>query len=199
VIPNAHVLWVKETVDPLAPGTLNLTLDNSTGIYNTLGTGAATAIGKLALGAQVTLSIGYRTSSDLLSVAGKYYVESIGYSRAPGQSHVHINCVDAWFLLRRYAFYCPMSWNSAADVTSIYDIIDLIVQAIGGALSYKSRSTDITGSYPRLTVNTGENAAIVLRQLLEMVPDVIFFDGLTGYIVYTQALDAASYELRFPV
>jgi hypothetical protein len=199
LLPTAHVLGVKEKVEALAPGTLNLTLDNSTGIYNTLGTGAASAIGQLALGAQVTLSIGYRTSSDLFSVAGKYYVESIGYSRSPGKSHVLINCVDAWFLLRRYAFHCPMSWNSASDATCIYEIIGLIVQAIGGTLSYKSRSADITGYYPRLTISTGENGAIVLRQLLEMVPDVIYFDGLTGYIVYPQALDAASYELRFPI
>jgi len=56
----------------------------------------------------------------------------------------------------------------------------------------------MTGTYPRLEVHTGENAAVVLRQLLALVPDVIYFIGLIGYIVNPLANDAASYYLRFP-
>jgi hypothetical protein len=192
------VLGVKEQVGALSPGKLDITLDNSSGSYNSLGGGATTAVGKLKLGAQVTLSIGYRTTSDLLSVAGKYYVEALTYSRAPGQSHLIIHAVDAWALLQRYAFNRPVEWNTATDTHTIYDIAALIVQAIGGTLSYKSRSADIIGTYPRFSVNAGENGTAVLRQLLSLVPDVIYFIGLSGYIVYPQAADAASYELRFP-
>jgi hypothetical protein len=198
-IPNAHVLGVKEQVVALAPGNLTVTLDNSQGTYNSIGGGAASAIGKLKLGAQVTLSIGYYTGSNLLSVAGKYYVEHLDYSRAPGQSHLIISAVDAWALLHRYAFNRAAEWNAGGDVSSVYAIASLIVQAVGGTLSYKSRSSDITGTYPRLTVNAGENGAAVLRQILSLVPDVIFFVGLTGYIVYPQATDASTYELRFPI
>ena len=198
-ILNAHVLGVKEQVDALSPGHLDVTLDNSSGAYSSIGGGAASAVGKLKLGAQVTLSIGYRTSSDLLSVAGKYYVESLEYNRAPGQSHLVIHAVDAWALLQRFAFNRPAEWNAITDDYSVYDIIELVVQSVGGTLSYVSRSTDITGTYPHITVSTGENAAAVLRQLLDLVPDVIYFDGLTGYIVYPLAADAASYELRFPL
>lgn len=196
-IPAAHVLGVREEVAALAPGKLSVILDNSRGTYNSLGGGASSAVGKLKLGAQVTLSIGYRTDTDLLSVAGKYYVEGIGYSRTPGQSHLNITAVDAWFLLSRYIFNRPMFWNESSDVTTAYSIVEKLVQAVGGSLSYVSRSSDITGTYPRIEVHTGENAAVVLRQLLSLFPDVIFFVGLNGYIVYPQAADASTYELRF--
>ena len=72
------------------------------------------------------------------------------------------------------------------------------MQSIGGTLSYVTRSADIIGTYPRLEVRPGENAAVVLQQILSLFPDVIYFIGLTGYIVYPQAADATTYTLRFP-
>ena len=198
-VAAAHVIAVRETVKDLAPSSLEVTLDNSQGAYNSIGGGAASAVGKLKRGAQVTLSIGCRTTTDLYSVAGKYYVERISYARSPGTSRLIIGCIDAWGLLQRYSFNRPVFWNEAGDVTTLYEIIEKVVQAVGGSLSYVSRSADITGTYPRFEVHTGENAAAVLRQLLSLVPDVIFFVGLTGYIVYPQADDTASYYLKFPL
>ena len=134
----------------------------------------------------------------MLSVAGKYYVESFEYNRAPGQSHLVIHAVDAWALLQRFAFNRPAEWNAITDDYTVYDIIDMVVSSVGCLLSYVSRSSDIIGTYPHITVSTGENAAALLRQLLDLVPDVIYFDGLTGYIVYPHSADAPTYELRFP-
>jgi hypothetical protein len=197
-ITPADIIAIKESVQALSPGKLEITLDNSKGTYNTLGSGAASAVGKLKLGAEVALSVGYRTTTDLLSLAGKYFIENMAYSRSPGNSLFHINCTDAWGMLERYSFNRPVLWNEASDVTTLYDIIELVIKSVGGSLSYVSRSTGITGTYPRLEVHTGENAAVVLRQLLALVPDVIYFIGLTGYIVNPQANDAATYYLRFP-
>ena len=193
-----NIIAIKEDVNPLAPSTLEVIVDNSAGTYDSIGGGAASAVGKLKRGAQVTLSIGYYSGGDLLSVAGKYYIESLSYSRRPGSAIFSIKCLDAWGLLKRYTFPSPAFWNEYADTTTAYAIIALIMQAIGGTLSYVTRSANITGTYPRLDVRPGENAAVVLQQLLSLFPDVIFFIGLTGYIVYPQAADAASYELRFP-
>jgi len=197
-VPAAHIIAVKETVKPMAASSLEVTLDNSQCTYNSIGGGAASAVGKLKRGAQVTLSIGYRTTSDLYSVAGKYYVERISYARSPGCAQLIIGCTDAWGLLQRYSFNRPVFWNEAGDVTTLYAIIEKVVQAVGGSLTYVSRSADITGTYPRYEVHTGENAAVVLRQLLALVPDVIYFVGLTGYIVNPLVTDTASYYLRFP-
>jgi hypothetical protein len=195
-VTAADVIAVKESVKPMAPSKLEVTLDNSAGTYNSIGGGAASAVGKLKRGAEVTLSIGY--AGPLLSVAGKYYIENLAYSRFPGKALFHINCLDAWGLLERYSFNRPVFWNEASDVTTLYAIIEKVVQAVGGSLSYVSRSADITGTYPRFEVHTGENAAVVLRQLLALVPDVIYFVGLAGYIVNPLVTDTASYYLRFP-
>jgi len=197
-VTPADILAVKETVTAFAPSKLEITLDNSDSTYDSIGGGATSAVGKLKRGAEVALSIGYHTDTDLLSVAGKYFIENLAYSRVPGKSLFHINCTDAWGLLERYSFNRPQFWNEASDATTLYAIIDLVIQSIGGSLSYVSRSADITGTYPRVEVHTGENAAVVLRQLLALVPDVIYFVGLTGYIVNPLANDAESYYLRFP-
>ena len=197
-VPAADVLSVKERVRDMLPGSLEVVLDNSKGAYNAPGIGGSSLIASLKRGSQVTLSIGYRATSDLLSVAGKYFIESLGYSRKPGESLFTVRCVDAWGLLERYAFNRPVEWNSAASDFTVYDLIGKVVAAVGGSLSYKSRSSYITSVYPHLSVNAGENGAVVLRHLLSLVPDVIFFVGLDGYIVYPQATDSPSYYLRFP-
>jgi hypothetical protein len=38
----------------------------------------------------------------------------------------------------------------------------------------------------------------VLKRLLGMVPDVIYFFGLDGYIVHPQEGDTVVYKYRFP-
>ncbi|MHB8086535.1 MAG: hypothetical protein ACYDHZ_12005, partial [Dehalococcoidia bacterium] len=195
--PAADILSIKEKVRDMLPSSLEVVLDNSKGVYNASGTGSSSLIASLKRGSQVTLSIGYLGSTDLLSVAGKYFIESLGYSRKPGESLFTVHCVDAWGLLERYAFNRPAEWNAAASDYSVYDLIGKVVAAVGGTLTVKSASPYITTVYPHLSVNAGENGAVVLRHLLALVPDVIFFVGLEGYIVYPQATDSASYYLRF--
>jgi hypothetical protein len=173
-------------------------LDNSKGAYNSIGSGSGSLLASLKRGSQVRLSIGYRTASDLLSVAGYYFIEAIEYSRKPGESLFVLHCVDTWAFLQLYRFNRPVEWNYASNEFTVYQLIEKVMQSVGGSLNYVSRSSDITGIYPRFDVRTGESGAGVLKRLFALVPDVIYFVGLTGYIVYPQASDPASYELRFP-
>jgi hypothetical protein len=106
--------------------------------------------------------------------------------------------VDAWVLLQHYQFNKPVEWNIGSDDFSCYQLIGKVIQAVGGTLSYKSRSGLITGLYPRLEVSAGEAAAGVLKRLLGMVPDVIYFFGLDGYIVHPQEVDTVVYKYKFP-
>ena len=196
-VPSAHVLRVSEQVASLAPSTLIVALNNSTGEYNVLG-GGASLKGSLKRGSTVRLSIGYKTDSDLLSVCGQYFIESLEYSRKPGKSFFTIHCIDAWALLEKYGFNKPVEWNAYTNEFTVYALIEKVVQAVGGTLSYKSRSSYITAIYPHLEVTPGQNGAALLSRLLSLVPDTIFFVGLTGYIVYPQATDSVTYHLRFP-
>jgi hypothetical protein len=197
--PTAHILKVEEQVRDFAVSSLVATIDNAAATYDTIGSGAASLAGILKRGSQVKLSIGYQAgATEYLSIAGYYFIEAIEYARSPNVRLMLLHCVDAWYLLQRYSFYRPVTFNYASDVDSVYDIIEKLCQAVGGSLSYVSRSTDITTLYPRLQVRTGESAAGVLRQLIQLVPDTIYFIGLTGYIVYPQSSDTPSYYFKFP-
>ena len=106
--------------------------------------------------------------------------------------------MDAWGLLQRYQFNKPVEWNIGGDDYAVYGLIEKVMSCVGGTLDYKSRSSLITSLYPRLEVGAGETAASVLKRLLAMVPDVIYFFGLDGYIVYPQQGDTIVYKYRFP-
>jgi len=190
-VPKSNTLAVRENVRPHAVSNLHITLDNSKGIFNSPGSGDIALIKR---GARVNLHIGYATpSGDQYSEAGRYFIESYAWNRSPGRAVFQLHCVDAWGLLERYAFNKPIEWNLSSDTYTVYDLIELVMSAIGGTLDYKSRSSLITTLYPKLEVHAGESASSVLRRLLDLVEDVIFFFGLDAFIVHPQATDSPGY------
>ena len=195
-IPVSKIARIVEAVNPEQPSELTVELDNSKGTYNSPGFGSLAVMKR---GARVNLFIGYKTSAgDQLSEAARYFIESLEYLRNPNESLFIVRCVDAWGLLGRYQFNKPVEWNIGSNDFTCYQLIEKVVQAIGGTLGYKSRSSLITSLYPRLEVGAGETAAGVLKRLLNLVPDVIYFFGLDGFIVYPQAGDTAVYKYKFP-
>jgi hypothetical protein len=195
-IPISRIARISEAVDPEQPSELVVELDNSKGTYNTPGSGSLAVMNR---GARVNLFIGYKTASgDQLSESARYFIEAMEYKRDPNISNFIMHCVDAWRLLQRYQFNKPVEWNVGSDDFTCYQLIEKVVQAIGGTLAYKSRSSLITSLYPRLDVGAGESAAGVLKRLLNLVPDVVYFFGLDGYIVYPQASDTVVYKYKFP-
>jgi len=61
-----------------------------------------------------------------------------------------------------------------------------VLSCIGATLDYVSRSTEITTTYPQLEIKPGESGAGFLLRLLALVPDVLYFNGLDGYMVHSQ-------------
>ena len=195
-IPVSRICRISESVNFHQPSELMVELDNSKGTFNSPGQGS---LAVLKRGSRVNLFMGYKTSSgDQLVESGRYFIESYEYRRNPNESLYVIHCVDAWDLLARYQFNKPVEWNMGSDDFTCYQLIEKVLQTVGSTLSYKSRSSLITSLYPRLEVGAGESAAGVLRRLLNMVPDIIYFFGLDGYIVYPQESDTVVYKYRFP-
>ncbi len=195
-IPASKIARILETVDPEQPSALVVELDNSKGTYNSPGTGS---LAVLKRGSRVNLHLGYKTSTgDQLSEAARYFIEGMSYKRDPNWSAFIVSCTDAWGYLQHYQFNKPVEWNMGSDDFTCYELIEKVAQAVGGTLSYKSRSSLITSLYPRIEVGAGESAASVLKRLLNMVPDVIYFFGLDGYIVFPQSGDTVVYKYRFP-
>ncbi len=195
-IPVLKIARIAESVDPEQQSELEVELDNSKGTYNSPGEGSLAALKR---GARVNLFIGYKTTSgDQLSEASRYFIEGMEYKRDPNIQSFIVHCIDAWGLLERYRFSKPVEWNVSSDEFTCYQLIEKVMQSVGGTLGYKSRSSLITSLYPKLDVGAGESGASVLRRLLSLVPDVIYFFGLDAYIVYPQEGDSIVYKFKFP-
>ena len=194
-LTRSHILRVNEQVSPEEQSKLEVELDNSHGDYDSPGSGD---IAYIKRGSRVNLHIGYRTATDDLEEVGRYFIESWEHNRSSGKASFTMNCIDAWGLLQRYAFNKPIEWNVDSNDFTVYQLIGKVMDAVDGALDNKSKSSLIDSLYPRFDVHAGESAASVISRLLALVPDVIFFFGLTGYIVHPQAADAAVYQYIFP-
>jgi hypothetical protein len=195
-IPVSKIARLAEQVDPEQPSELEVELENSKGTYNSPGSGP---LAVLKRGARVNLFIGYKTTSgDQLSEAARYFIEAYEYKRDPNIQSFIMRCIDAWGLLERYRFNKPVEWNVGSDEFTCYQLIEKVIQSVGGTLAYKSRSDLITSLYPKLDVGAGESSASVLRRLLNLVTDVIYFFGLDGYIVHPQEGDRIVYKFKFP-
>ena len=188
-IAQADVIEAKETIRPLATSRLELVLDNSKGTYSGL---PSTHIKK---GARLEFRYGYQGE---YAPANYYFIEDWTYDRAPNQATVTLDCIDAWGLLQKYSVPGYHEFNMMSNTHTVYAIIEKVIQCIGGTLNYKSRSSAITSLYPKFEVRPGETGAGILRRLLALVPDVIFFNGLDAYIVYPQTSDAPTYSYYFP-
>lgn len=171
---------------------LTVSLDNSKGTFNSPGSGE---LQHLKMGSRLNLYLGYVTAQGTeYEEVSRYFIDSWRYSREEGRATFTIEAVDAWALLERYRFHQPVEWNIGCDQYTVYELIALVLQAVGGTLTYRSRSALSTSLYPRLTVRPGQTAAQVLRRLLDMVPDRLRFFGLDATMVYPQEGDGVDYE-----
>ena len=194
-LPISKISRISENIAPEQQSELEVELDNSKGDYDTPGSGD---IAYIKRGSRVNLHIGYRTSTDDIEEAGRYFIESWEYNRSSGRASFTMNCIDAWGLLQRYAFDKPIEWNVESDDFTVYQLIDKVLEAVDADLAYKSKSSLIDTLYPRFDVHAGETGASVLSRLLALVPDVIFFFGLDAYILYPQESDQDVYPYKFP-
>ncbi len=184
------------TIDNDGQQALRLELDNSAGTYDSPGSGN---LALLQHGSRINVFEGMNIEgTPVYSEAQRYFVERYGYGRLPGEARFYIEAVGAWELLRKYIFPCPVQWNKYADHDTMFEIIEQLVQTIGGTLDYISRSTLMTTLYPNVEIQAGENAATVLKRVLVRVPDVIYFFGVDGYIVYPFTTDDEVYTYVFP-
>jgi hypothetical protein len=195
-LPTDRVSRVLEKVVPHNTSTIQILLNNFDWYFNTVGSGA---LANIKLGAQIEVSLGYVIDDvETTNLNSKYYIKKLGKTRWDNTSMFVITGIDAWGLLDEYKFPCPVLWNEYFDEKSIWDMLVLINQAIGGTLSYVTRSTSITTLYPYIDIKTNESAANVARRLLSFVPDVLIFDGVNGSILYPLTNDNSVYHLEHP-
>jgi hypothetical protein len=191
-IAGADILSVDENIQLMNRSELVIVLDNSRGTYSSLPTT------HIQRGSRTELGYGYRTTSPETTGGNHYFLEDWIYDRAPNIATVSLYCIDAWGLLEKYVIPGQQEFNLVSNTHSVYDIINKLIQCIGGTLSHKSRSSLILSLYPKLEISAGETGAGLLKRLLALVPDVIYFSGLDAYIVYPQTSDSPGYSYCFP-
>jgi hypothetical protein len=201
IFPTNRVLKLSEQVSSTNPSTLTITLDNHDGYFDTplVGTGS---IEHIKRGSQITLSLGYQISGvDTYQEYGKYFLDAWEYTRQPNQKLFILHCTDGWGLLDNYTIPFRANWNEyegAPIMYSIYDIIGLLIEAIGGSLTYTTRSELITNINPKMNISPNTNAGEIVRRLLKLVPDKLRFYGNNGVIINADETEKSFYHYDFP-
>jgi hypothetical protein len=189
-----RVVSVKEDVREGQTSVLEILFNNYDGYFDTP-TGSPINIKR---GSRVSMYRGYFTTVSNTIENSRYFVDSWDWTREPNMSLFRVKCVDAWGLLEQYIFPRPVRFNIYEDEKTVYELVEMLVNTIGGTLTVQSKSSYVNTIYLKVDVSPGENAANLMRRLLLKVPDVIRFFGNDATMIYPLSTDASLYSYKFP-
>jgi hypothetical protein len=175
-----------------ASGSLLVELRNDDGRYNAPGQGDLAA---LDIGCRLDISPGYGTpAGNEYSQGHAFCIESFEHTSSGGRAGLLVQARDAWAALGGWQARQQFRWNRTSDDYSVRDIIAVVLARVGLWLEVVSASDAVTGFYPDFTISPGHDGREVIGKLLSFVPDVIFIEGDTAYLVNPQADDDSVYS-----
>lgn len=170
-------------------GRLRLALRNDDGRYLDLSTGANAAIRP---GGEVRVSPGYATSVGTQASDGPaYWLEGWEYTSGRGEAALVLHASDGWSLLEGWRARRQYAW--AKGQRNVFQILAFVCARAGLEFASLGHSTTVADFYPAFTIHPGEDGAAVVRRLLAMVPDLLFFRGHFAYIKNPLASEASAY------
>jgi len=173
-------------------GELVVELNNNDGKYNSPGTGALSV---LKPGCQLEVSPGYVTKEgNEVSPGPAYWLTACEHFVSGGKSTLLLHPVDGWHLLSDWQAPHQLRWNKDASQYSVKQILAFILARVGLRLEVKSESSVVTGFCPDFTVHPGDSGIVVVRRLLSFVPDLLFIEGSTAFLVNPVPADLAVYS-----
>jgi hypothetical protein len=173
-------------------GNLIVELRNDDGRYAAPGEGG---LAVLDIGCRLEFSPGCVTSAGNESSAGlNFQLESYEHASAGGKASLILRATDGWGALSEWQARHQFRWNKTGDDVSVRGIIGFILGRAGLRLEVKSESAVITGFYPDFTVSPGDSGREVIIKLLSFVPDLLFIEGNTAYLINPLANDDAVYS-----
>jgi hypothetical protein len=185
------VLKVRGELKP-TEGSLTVELNNENGRYAFPGQGSLEVLKK---GCQVEFSPGYFTTAGEEYGAARYFtVDSCEQIRSGGKSALIIRAQDGWQTLENWQARYQFRWNKAGNESSVKDILTVILAKAGLRLITISSSAAAAGYYPDFTVNPGNNGKDVVRKLLGFIPDRIFIEGNSAFLLNPQIADTPVYS-----
>jgi hypothetical protein len=187
---SADVLSLREELNPSGGG-LNVELRNHDGRYAVPGEGDLSV---LDIGGQLNFSPGYVTSQgNEVSPGLSFALDSYEHNSAGGQSSLVLNAADGWSLINSWRARHQFCWNKEAEEMSVRQILAFVLARVGLRLEVKSQSSVMSGYYPDFTINPGNSGDTIVRKLLSFVPDVLFIEGNTAYVVNPLSDDDSDY------
>jgi hypothetical protein len=101
---------------------------------------------------------------------------------------------DGWELLAGWNARNQFRWNKDTEQASVKQILEFVLARVGLKLEVVSQSSLIAGFYPDFTINPGNGGGMVVRKLLSFVPDLLFIEGNSAYLVNPLAADISVYS-----
>lgn len=175
-----------------AEGKLIVTLRNDDGRYALPGQGELEV---LNMGFSLEFSPGYvTTTGDEYSPGQNYFIESIEHRSSGGRATVVIQARDGWGALAEWKARHQFRWNKSTDDINIKGMLEIILARAGLKLEAISQSSFITGFYPDFTVGSGYDGRTILHKMMSCVPDILFIEGNTAYLLNPLTSDESVYS-----
>ncbi len=189
--PTEDVISLRQETGENSGG-LTVELRNDDGRYAAPGQGDLAA---LVVGCEIDFSPGYVTVAGNEYSAGlTFTLESQEHISSGGKAVLVLHARDGWAILENWKAGRQLRWNKDIGTNSIRDIIAFVLARVGVKLEVISQSSTITGFYPDFTVNPGNDGRTAIKKLLSFVPDVIFMEGNTAYLVNPLSSDSSGYS-----
>jgi hypothetical protein len=187
---SADILSLREELGPTGGG-LTVELRNASGGYAVPGEGELTV---LDIGGQLDFSPGYVTAQgNEVSSGLAFILDSYEHASAGGQSSLVLNAADGWSLIKGWRARHQFRWNKDSQEMSVGQILAFVLGRVGLRLEVKSQSSVMAGYYPDFTINPGNSGDTIMRKLLSFVPDVLFIEGSTAWVVNPLSDDDSDY------
>jgi hypothetical protein len=168
--------------------TLKVELRNDDGRFGTLPS-------PLTTGCRLNISPGYITSEGIeVSTGQSYILESYEYISEGGKATLILYAPGGWSRISGWTADSQFRFNISADEMNVKQILEFILARVGISLEMVSQSSVITGFCPDFTIHPGSSGDSNIRKLMSFVPDVIFIEGDTAYLVNPLSSDESVYS-----
>ena len=166
-----------------------VTLRNDDGRYGRPGQGAISAIRH---GSEVRVSPGYVTpSGPEVSAGPACWVTGWEHRFQSGHAVFVLHAANGWWLLSGWRARRQYTWD--AGTASVPGLLAETLRRVGLTLSASPGSSTAGDHRPQFTISPGERGDAVVRRLLALAPDVLYFRGHQGRLRHPRPDDAVDY------
>jgi hypothetical protein len=173
-------------------GNLTVELRNDDGRYAAPGGGE---LSLLDVGCQLDFSPGYVTPQESeVSQGLSFTLTAFEHTSAGGKASLVLHASDGWSLIESWRARHQFRWNKEGDELNVRQLLRFVLARVGLRLEVKSQSSVLNEYYPDFTINSNNGGDGVIRRLLSFVPDILFIEGNTAYVVNPLSTDSSVYS-----